>query len=132
MGVRFPRPATILTKRGENMVTLPKRFVATKYPGYFWDMQAKMLYSIKMTGVLKPLKYQKTLLTMTKGGFIQPLMHGKHLGGYNVSHQGRKRRLTDEYLYGLTYTDSVIPETNIRTRWVANREKITVQQNLDF
>lgn len=114
------------------MVTLPKRFVAVKYPGYFWDMQAKMLYSIKITGVLKPLKHQKTLLTMSRSGRLEPFVDGKHKGGYTISHKGQQRRLTDEYLYKLNYTDSVIPETKFRTRWVANKEKIVIQQDLKF
>lgn len=35
------------------MVTLPKDFVATKYPGYFWNVVDKKLYSLKVTGELK-------------------------------------------------------------------------------
>lgn len=116
------------------MVTLPKRFVAVKYPGYFWDMQDKVLYSIKISGVLKPLKHTKTFFTTSRRGHLQPLedkVHGVQ-GGYQVSYKGRSRKLTDAYLHSLTYTDSVIPETKIRTRWIANREKITVQKDLDF
>ena len=38
----------------------PERFVKTHWPGYFWDVEEKRLYSIK-SGVLKPLVEQKRL-----------------------------------------------------------------------
>ena len=41
------------------MVTLPKDFVATRYPGYFWNVVEKKLYSIKVTGELKPMTFDK-------------------------------------------------------------------------
>lgn len=37
------------------MVSLPKDFVATRYPGYFFNVKDELLYSIKIDGVLKPL-----------------------------------------------------------------------------
>ena len=37
------------------MVTLPKDFVAIKFPGYFWNIKEQRLYSMKVTGVLRPL-----------------------------------------------------------------------------
>ena len=40
-----------------NMVTLPDNFTMTKYPGYFWNVLDKKLYSIKVTGELKPLVF---------------------------------------------------------------------------
>jgi len=41
------------------MVTLPKEFVATRYPGYFFNTKDDQLYSMKIDGVLKPLRFYK-------------------------------------------------------------------------
>ena len=39
------------------MIKFPVQFRALpKYPGYFWNVEDKKLYSIKIKGVLKPLK----------------------------------------------------------------------------
>lgn len=70
------------------MVVLPQEFVKTRYPGYFWNTKDKQLYSIKVTGVLKPIKF-------SKGGFfngctIEP--------GYRVSVDGVRRTLPLYYL----------------------------------
>jgi hypothetical protein len=32
------------------MVVMPDEFVATRYPGYFWNTDDQKLYSIKVTG----------------------------------------------------------------------------------
>lgn len=47
------------------MVILPPPFVKTKYEGYFWNLSDKKLYSLKIDGVLKPLKAQR-------GGYVIP------------------------------------------------------------
>jgi len=74
------------------MVVLPKNFVMTKYPGYFWNVKERKLYSIKVTGELRPMKFHKG------GNFgwvrVEP--------GYQVSVNGQKRRLTLDYLNTLT------------------------------
>lgn len=79
------------------MVTLPKDFVATRYPGYFWNVVEKKLYSIKVTGELRPMKFQKG------GNFgwvrVEP--------GYQVSVKGQKRRYTLAYLTSLKATTSI-------------------------
>lgn len=38
------------------MVKLPDGFIATKFPGYFFNTNNDTLYSIKIEGVLKPLR----------------------------------------------------------------------------
>lgn len=73
------------------MVVLPKNFVMTRYPGYFWNVVEKKLYSIKGSGELKPIKFNK-------GGFfnghsIEP--------GYQISVDGTRRRYTMDYLNSL-------------------------------
>ena len=79
------------------MVTLPKDFVATRHPGYFWNVVEKKLYSIKVTGELRPMKFQKG------GNFgwvkVEP--------GYQISVKGQKRRYTMAYLSSLKATNAV-------------------------
>ena len=79
------------------MVTLPKEFVATRYPGYFWNVVEKKLYSIKITGELKPM-------TFDKGGRF----YGRDiLPGYRISVNGRKGKMTMEYLGKLKATTEI-------------------------
>ena len=79
------------------MVTLPKDFVATRYPGYFWNVVEKKLYSIKVTGELKPM-------TFDKGGRF----YGRDiLPGYRISVNGRKGKMTMEYLGKLKATNNI-------------------------
>jgi hypothetical protein len=79
------------------MVVLPSDFVATRYPGYFWNVVEKKLYSIKVTGELKLIKFNRG------GSFghvtIQP--------GYPVSHKGVRRKYTIDYLESL----KAVPKT---------------------
>ena len=93
------------------MVTLPKGFVATRFHGYFWNIIEKQLYSIKQTGVLRPLKH------------LNPNYWNNFKGGYGVSVNGRRRYLRDEYLGKLVLEDSEIP---------IKKEKKYEQQHFDF
>jgi len=80
------------------MIKLPEDFTATKYPGYFWNVRTKKLYSIKIGGVLKPL---------TLGTFIPA--YSRLCGPYyRVSVKGTIRYLMLEDLNKLTVEDSVI------------------------
>lgn len=80
------------------MVTLPPEFIATKYPGYFWNDVENKLYSIKISGELKPLKH------------VDPnYFNGWSCGGYRVSVRGRYKSLHDDYLDNLERSDSQIP-----------------------
>lgn len=79
------------------MVTLPKDFVATRYPGYFWNVADKKLYTLKVTGELRPM-------TFNKGGFFYGT---KFDPGYQISVKGRKRRYTLEYLESLKATNEI-------------------------
>lgn len=76
------------------MVVLPPEFVKTRFPGYFWSTKKKTLYSIKVTGELRPLVF-------FKGGRYS----GYDLSpGYRISHKGVRHLLTMEYLNGLQPT----------------------------
>jgi hypothetical protein len=79
------------------MVTLPVDFVATKYPGYFWNVKEKKLYSLKVTGELKPM-------TFFKGGTFYGV---RHEPGYKLSVNGRRRKYTMDYLGSLKATNDI-------------------------
>lgn len=79
------------------MVTLPKDFVATRYPGYFWNVVEKKLYSIKVTGELRPMKF-------VRGGCF----YGRDVApGYRLSVDGKKRKYTMSYLNRLKATNEI-------------------------
>jgi hypothetical protein len=79
------------------MVTLPKDFVATRYPGYFWNVVEKKLYTIKVTGELRPMTFQR-------GGNF----YGHKIApGYQISVKGRKRKFTMDYLGSLKATTAI-------------------------
>lgn len=79
------------------MVTLPKDFVATRYPGYFWNVVEKKLYSLKVTGELRPMVF-------FKGGTFYGVRHDP---GYKISVNGRRRKYTMEYLGSLKATNNI-------------------------
>lgn len=79
------------------MVTLPKEFVATRYPGYFWNVVEKKLYSIKVTGELRPMAFHKG--GRFYGYVVEP--------GYQISVKSRKRTLTLDYLSSLKATNAI-------------------------
>lgn len=67
------------------MVQLPNNFIAIRFEGYFLNIDNMCLYSLKQTGTLRELKhYTRT--------YFRPS------SGYNISKQGRKETVTDEYL----------------------------------
>lgn len=77
--------------------TLPDGFVATRIPGYFWDVNSQKLYSIK-TGVLREM-----ILS------VPNRYNGISLPAYRVSHEGKKRYITLEELVRLKPICSVVP-----------------------
>jgi len=79
------------------MVTLPVDFVATRYPGYFWNVVEKKLYSLKVTGELRPMAF-------FKGG----IFYGQRFEpGYKLSVNGQRRKYTMDYLNSLTATKEI-------------------------
>lgn len=83
------------------MVTLPPEFVATKYPGYFWNVSDKKLYSCKVTGELRPL------------AFCKPNRWNHGFAGYRVSVNGQHRYLMLDRLLKLTPQSQVFPVAQI-------------------
>ena len=80
------------------MVTLPREFTGTKYPGYFWNIKTQTLFSIKVGGELRELRRE------------EPNYFNRwHDHGYRISHKGRYRWMLLTYLEGLKLTDSEIP-----------------------
>ncbi len=79
------------------MVTLPKEFVATRYPGYFWNVAEQKLYTLKVTGELKPMAF-------FKGGTWYGVRHDP---GYKLSVNGVRRKYTMDYLTSLTATNEI-------------------------
>lgn len=79
------------------MVTLPKEFVATRYSGYFWNIKDQQLYSVKVTGELKPLVKQS------------PNQWNHFRNGWRVSVNGNHRFLDIVYLQGLKPKATVFP-----------------------
>ena len=79
------------------MVTLPTEFVATRYPGYFWNVKERKLYSLKVTGELRPMAF-------FKGGTFYGVQHDP---GYKLSVNGVRRKYTMDYLNSLKATDAV-------------------------
>ena len=80
------------------MVTLPKDFVATKYSGYFWNLKEQKLYSIKVSGILRPL-----------AGPQKPNQWNHFIEGYRISVDGKNRTMYLDYLKKLKSANSVIP-----------------------
>jgi hypothetical protein len=79
------------------MVTLPPEFVATKFPGYFWNYSTMKLYSLKVSGELTPLKH------------IKPnYFNNWSCGGYKVSVKGNYKVLFDDYLHNIKPSDTQI------------------------
>lgn len=79
------------------MVTLPDDFVQLSIPGYYWNTAEHVLYSCKITGVLRPMKLQKS--RWIRGMYFEE--------GYQISHNGVRRGITKRYLM-----DMPIPTTN--------------------
>lgn len=65
--------------------TIPDELVAVpSYPGYFYNPITKELFSIKVTGTLKALTFQRAY---RRGSINIP-------AGFNMSRRGRKVRFT--------------------------------------
>lgn len=78
-------------------VILPQEFVATKLPGYFWNVKTKQLFTAKL-GVLRQIKVSKP---NRWNKLTEP--------AYRVSHEGHRRYLFESYLSKLQPKASVFP-----------------------
>lgn len=79
------------------MITFPPPFVALQYPGYFWNVEDQLLYTLKTTGILRPLK--KHPANSYNAGHV----------GYDISVGGRKKYIWQEDLLQLKLVDSTLP-----------------------
>ena len=65
------------------MITFPDGFVATRFPGYFWNTKDEKLYTMKVTGVLRAMHR------------CDPVPYDESSqASYRVSVNGVRRRLT--------------------------------------
>lgn len=110
-------------------IKLPDNFIPTRYPGYYWDIKNKLLYSIKGSGELKQLKLQK-------GGYYRFGLNKKIPPHYAVSYKGWKKTYSLEYLNSLTKpeTDTIIypadyTKNNSIEDMMLDAIKLTIEQN---
>lgn len=73
------------------MVKLPDVYAATWYPGYFFHLNTHVLYSLKIDGILKPLK------KVHPNAFNQI-----QEPGYRVSYQGKRKFMPMSKLIAFT------------------------------
>lgn len=94
------------------MIVFPVGFIETRYPGYYFEPSSNQLYSIKITGMLKPLKPQKYWNPNNnyRGNASSGLIHGE--GGYQVSHKGRRHFMPLRELKLLKPSAYIIPVWN--------------------
>lgn len=80
------------------MIKFPPEFTALIYPGYFWNVRDKKLYSVKVNGILKPLKLQRAH------------RYNHYVVGYQISVDGNKRYVPlDKLLKVSKVSDSIFP-----------------------
>jgi hypothetical protein len=79
------------------MIKFPVGLTPTKYPGYFWHVAEQKLYSIKVGGVLRPIK----LSYPSKFNKLQT-------PAYQVSHKGNRVLLSLIYLRRMATRDHTI------------------------
>ncbi len=68
------------------MITFPPEFVTTRYPGYYWNTKTQRLFSIKVTGELREMRFNKAN------------QWNHYRSGYQVSYKGRRHYFPIEYL----------------------------------
>lgn len=79
-------------------VTFPHEFIAVpRHPGYYYNIKNKTLYSIKVDGVLKPLKKHKES------------KFNRYRSGWVVSRNGHKWYIEEGYLNSLIPVASTVP-----------------------
>ena len=83
------------------MITFPDGFVATKYPGYFWNTADEKLYTMKVTGILRPMRmsYPAPQYECTQAS-------------YQVRVNGVRRRLTTDQIKRILVPNGTVPIVN--------------------
>lgn len=90
-----------LKEANEVYVRFPQHFIALPlYPGYFWNLKNEKLYTMKITGVLRPLK--KCKFRKYNGRLMK-------FDGYAISVNGRRQHIDMKPLKFLTAQYSTIP-----------------------
>lgn len=80
--------------------TIPDELIAVPgYDGYFWHPEEKVLYSLKIGGVLNALAKQRAVT----------LRYNYFPAGYNIRHKGRSKRLPFEFLTKLKPAPYEVP-----------------------
>lgn len=87
------------------MITFPTGFIATGYSGYFYHPASKQLYSIKVSGELKPLKQGKCW--NPRSMYSSSVKHGEP--GFTISQKGHRRFVPLKKLEALIETEYEIP-----------------------
>ena len=83
------------------MNTIPHELIAIPdFHGYFYHPKERVVYSLKVTGKLKPLAF-------SKGHYVKG--HGFFESGYNLSRKGRKYRFSREQLDKIIRKDYQVP-----------------------
>lgn len=87
-----------------NHIGIDKSLIPIKYyPGYFWSIEDQQLYSIKVTGALKPLKMRRQLWSRESG---KAVLQEKNVPHYTVSMKGKRQVLTVQRIRRLAGDES--------------------------
>lgn len=83
------------------MITFPDGFVAIAFPGYFWNTKDEKLYTMKVTGTLRPMQR------------CDPVPHDEHgQASYRVSVNGVRRRLTTAQIKRMLVRNGTVQVAN--------------------
>jgi hypothetical protein len=83
------------------MITFPDGFVATRFPGYFWNTTDEKLYTMKVTGILRPMQR------------CNPAPNDEHTqASYRVSVNGVRQRLTIGQIKRVLVRDGTVQVAN--------------------
>lgn len=83
------------------MVILPEGMIQLKkFPGYYWCPKDSLLYTCKVSGILRPLTLQSAFRGMICGKKIDSP------AGFNISVKGYKKRLSIDFLMTIKEPDS--------------------------
>lgn len=99
-------------------VSMPPEFVATRFPGYFWNTKTQTLFTAKL-GVLRQLK----MVGPNKYNMLTEY-------GYRVSHQGHKKFMPLRYLKGIKPVHTVFPVEFVTVKSGANDDVAVSMANL--
>lgn len=112
------------------MVVFPSEFAATEWPGNFWNIKTKEMYSIK-TGVLKKLAKRKPFNGHAKDGRRVNVSEG-----YVLSVSGERVPVPLVYANGTGrtsgYTNGVITHTTMHRFSESNQMEFQQTHHLQF